>query len=173
MKTLKTVCMAIFISIVVLGFSANDNELDPTSDPVKISLKKACENRGLVYAINNQVRESMLDAERNTDRIIFVLRCNNQIYHVYASYKEWRVYFDRLRFLPPSRMQIFYKKVVQHKRPGNSFGSFFFEFVLSNQEINEIYHFFQLVYSAMIQEVGYCIFVLLISKVNIFLKIHF
>lgn len=104
MKTLKTVCMAIFISIVVLGFSANDNELDPTSDPVKISLKKACENRGLVYAINNQVRESMLDAERNTDRIIFVLRCNNQIYHVYASYKEWRVYFDRLRFLPPSRM---------------------------------------------------------------------
>ncbi len=86
----------IFIIITILAFvSASYAKTDNLPHPVKISLRKACEHRGIVKSIYQQVdSRTMLQPDQNRyycARIEF----QHKTYVIFGKYEEWVDFFLR------------------------------------------------------------------------------
>ncbi len=99
MKTVKLGLLTVFLAFAALGFAIDDNAVYNHTRQVKISIEDACQSRGLVYAINNQLQESMLETQRDGGLIIFKVRYHKTVYHVFGTYKQWKDYFYRSKFV--------------------------------------------------------------------------
>ena len=91
MKATKFLLVIAFLAFATMSYSV---EKDLGQDAVKISLKKAMENRGLVQAIYQQVnlRDLITPGGINTTYIARV-KFKHTNYVIYATYQEWVNFF--------------------------------------------------------------------------------
>ena len=101
MKTLKFVLIAAFLSFAVAGFSTDYQK--KMSKTVKISLSKALESRGLVWAMYNQLDDDFLKlgSENNAPYVVKV-KYRKCLYLIHGDYKEWVLFFLMDPVLPKS-----------------------------------------------------------------------
>jgi|GEM_PF-1288842 len=97
MKTLKFALIAAFISLALVGYST-DNKTN-TSLTLKISVKKALEERGLVRQMYIQLDESFLNSE--STRYYFArVTFRDRLYVIYGTHEDWVSFFLMDNHLP-------------------------------------------------------------------------
>lgn len=91
MKTAK-----FFIIIAIFAFaSMSYANVDNLPHPLKISLRQACQHRGIVMAIYQQIEPSVfLQNDRNTYYYATV-NFHRVTYVIYGKYEEWVDFFAR------------------------------------------------------------------------------
>lgn len=96
MKTIKLILVVAILAIAASGYAG----VDPGPKYVKISLKRAMENRDLLHAMYQQLNKDFLQVDQYGYYLAEV-KYNRRIYLVYGSYKDWMFFFSReLRELP-------------------------------------------------------------------------
>ena len=85
-----------FIVIAIFAFASTSYaKTDNLPHPIKISLRKACEHRGIVMAIYQQIDpRTFLQPDQNRyycTRISF----QHKTYVIYGKYEEWIDFFRR------------------------------------------------------------------------------
>ena len=96
MKTLKFALIALMLSFATMSFTTNDPgpfSTDPGQLAVKISLRAAMENHGLVIAMHSQLDRSFLQNDK-LGVYTATVRYNKVTYFVSGSYNEWQVFFS-------------------------------------------------------------------------------
>jgi len=90
MKTLKFALIAAILSLALAGYST-DHKIKVVRT-IKISIDKACDERGLVRAMYVQLDEAIVLKERSK---IYVARVkyNNNLYLIFGTQKEWESFF--------------------------------------------------------------------------------
>jgi hypothetical protein len=89
MKTTKSIMIVLAIAFAAMAYAHSDHS--PLA--CKITLKQACENRGLVQAIYQQVDERTFLAPDHNGYYIARVLYNRTIYLVYGKYEEWERFF--------------------------------------------------------------------------------
>ena len=97
MKTLKFALIAAILSLALAGYST-DHKINVVRT-IKISIDKACDERGLVRAMYVQLDEALVLMERSK---IYVARIkyNNNLYLIFGTQKEWESFFLMDNTLP-------------------------------------------------------------------------
>lgn len=102
MKTIKLILVVAILAVAASGYAG----VDPGPKYVKISVKRAMENRGLLNAMYHQLNKDFLyvaqsgrvDKQRHYFAEVKYNRC---VYLVYGTYDDWMFFFSReLRELP-------------------------------------------------------------------------
>jgi len=93
MKTARFALMLALLSFALVSFSTNERKA-PITREVKISITKVNFDRGLVFAIYQQVDRSFLEIEHPGDYSVR-LKYNKTIYLVYGSLREWEHFYSR------------------------------------------------------------------------------
>lgn len=90
MKATKIVMFFALMAFVAMAYA--DVDPGPAKLSVKISLKAAKQDRGLVHAIFQQVNPRLL---LQSDQPIYAakVRYGDVIYVIYAKYREWKQFF--------------------------------------------------------------------------------
>jgi hypothetical protein len=89
MKAIKLALVVAILGLATMSYA----DVDPGPLSIKISLKKATQNRGLVSAMYEQIDRSFLEVDQNgyyVARVVF----NRNIYWIYGKYKEWVEFFS-------------------------------------------------------------------------------
>ncbi len=90
MKATKFVLIIAMLAFVSMSYA--DEKPGPTLT-IKISLKKAIQNPGLVKTIYNQVSERTLLANEHNGPYIAKVNYRRVVYIIYGKYEEWRNFF--------------------------------------------------------------------------------
>jgi hypothetical protein len=96
MKTLKFVLIAAILSLGTMSFTIEDPgpfSSAPDQLAVKISLRAAMQNHGLVVAMHSQLDRSFLQSDQNGPYMVQV-NYKRVSYFVFGSYEEWRAFFS-------------------------------------------------------------------------------
>ena len=102
MKTIKLILVVAILAIAASGYAG----VDPGPKYIKISLKGAMENRGLLHAMYHQLNKDFLNVDQpgrvDKQRYYFAeVKYNRCIYLVYGTYDDWMFFFSReLGLLP-------------------------------------------------------------------------
>ena len=91
MKATRFVLAVALMSFAVLAFSRPE----PLQLSVKISLKKALENRSLVKSMHEQLDMSLLNQDGLCGIITARVKHKGVKYVIYGNYAEWRYFFLR------------------------------------------------------------------------------
>ena len=91
MKTTKILMVIVLFSIATLGFSQSEYKKEPLS--VKISLKNAVKNPGLVAAMYQQLDPGFLKVEARLYTVN--VKYKKTTYSIYGSSSEWKFFFLR------------------------------------------------------------------------------
>ena len=91
MKATKFLIVIAIFAFVSMSYAKTDN----LPHPLKITLRQACEHRGMVLAIYQQIKPGpFLQNDQNTyytARVYFQRR----VFIVYGKYEEWVDFFNR------------------------------------------------------------------------------
>lgn len=93
MKTARLALMLALLSFALVSFSTNERKA-PVRSEVKVSISKVNFDRGLVFAIYQQVDRSFLEVERPGNYIARV-KYNKTVYVIYGSLREWEHFYSR------------------------------------------------------------------------------
>lgn len=93
MKTARFALVMALLSFALVSFSTND-KTNPLRAEVKVSISKVYFDRGLVFAIYQQVDRSFLEFEHQGNYAVRV-KYNNTVYYVYGSLKDWKSFYSR------------------------------------------------------------------------------
>ena len=94
MKTLKLGLVAILLAATAMAYAINEQD-DRIRRCEKISLNDACNSRGLVKAIYEQVDQSFLGDAAFRKLYSVNVRYHGKMYLVYGKYQEWIDFFLR------------------------------------------------------------------------------
>ena len=96
MKTTKFVLIAAILSFALMSFTTNEPcpfGSDPGSVAVKMSLRTAMQNPGLVLAMHAQIDRSILQGNDLKSYVAHV-RYNRVSYTIYGSRAQWQDFFS-------------------------------------------------------------------------------
>jgi len=93
MKTARFALIFALLSFALMSFSTNERNA-PVRSEVKISISKVNFDRGLVFAIYQQVDRSFLEVEHQGDYSVRV-KYNKTVYYVYGTLKDWQWFYSR------------------------------------------------------------------------------
>ena len=93
---MKTARFALILALIsfTLASVATDNKDRVVRSEVKISINNVNSDRGLVFAIYEQVDRSFLDVEHQGYYAVKV-KYNRTVYYVYGSFREWERFYSR------------------------------------------------------------------------------
>jgi len=90
MKATKILLSIAFLAFATMSYSSNDPE---PQGAVKISLKKAMEDRGLVKAIYQQIDPRTFLQNKHDGPYIANVYFRHVYYAIFAKYEEWVKFF--------------------------------------------------------------------------------
>ena len=98
MKTLKVALILAMVTFTMMGYSHDVKP--PDQDKQIIPLKVLLNKQLYVHALLTQINPGdILNADRAT-KIIVKIRVLNREYEVFASYEEWKDFFNSKHILP-------------------------------------------------------------------------